>query len=99
MNPTKLTPAQLSIKKMADRLIQEVGRPFTGSDWPTLIDGLQQVQPTTIWGTVIKWAMREGHDMSQLVGELASQAGDDPMTMMTIVGPDTTILLLRYLKR
>lgn len=97
MPSKQMTPAQAAIQRRADYLKDKVNEPFTGADWPALIAGLQEVPPTTLWGTVITWALREGHDLSQLVEELASQAADDPFTMMSIVGTDTTILLLRYL--
>jgi hypothetical protein len=99
MKPEKLTPAQQRFADTSHKLIELVGLPFTGDDWTDLIRLLHAVQPGSIWGTCITWAIKQGHDMTQLVGELASQAYDNPFTMSSIVGVDATILLLRYYPR
>lgn len=79
--------------------IDKVGEPFRGTDLPQLLEILHDVEPTSAWGVGIKYAFENKCDIVELLAQLASQAVDDPLTMMKIVGFEGTILLLKYHKR
>jgi hypothetical protein len=96
-----MTIAQEAVANTSRYLIYTVGLPFHDPvDREELLDLLMEVKHPSIWGFVINQVFTDpsinGVKIYQLVKELSSQAVDDPMVMMDIVGKRATILLLRY---
>lgn len=96
-----MTKAQDSVAsrvmEISRRMFQMVKPDFTLSDRHDLIKRLCSIQkPTSVWGQVIVTTMPNSDNHEQLIIELSSQAVDDPIVMMDIVGIRATILLLRY---
>lgn len=90
-----MNKGQAALQKKMDAMIEEVGKPLTYPQYKILLDALRKVSPDSLWGFAIHKAMEGDRDVTKLVEGLASQAVDDPMTMVAIVGQNATIYLLR----
>lgn len=96
----KATTAQKAIVKKMTALIDDLERPWTVYDLERLRHLLSKVKSDSLWGAAISQVFEskppDAYRLNKLIEQLASQAIDDFVTMVEIVGITATLLLLRY---